>query len=106
MKGEITTGAKAIAKKIFLLLGEAESTVHGVPIERIHFHEVGAIDSILDIVGSAVLLDKLNISQSYCTPVNTGFGFANTEHGRLPVPCPATQILLLGLSYDQGRNRK
>ncbi len=100
--GDISEGAKTIAKKIFLLLGEAESTVHGVPIEKIHFHEVGAIDSILDIVGSAVLLDRLNISQSYCTPVNTGFGFANTEHGRLPVPCPATQNLLLGMPTTRG----
>jgi uncharacterized protein (TIGR00299 family) protein len=100
--GDITEGAKNIAKKIFLLLGEAESTVHGVPLEKIHFHEVGAIDSILDIVGSAVLIDKLNPSKTYCTPVNTGYGFANTEHGRLPVPCPATQVLLQGVPTTRG----
>ncbi|MBR9998090.1 MAG: nickel pincer cofactor biosynthesis protein LarC [Cyclobacteriaceae bacterium] len=98
----ISEGAKQIAGKIFLLLGEAESQVHGIPIEKIHFHEVGAIDSIMDIVGTSILLDKLEITKTYCTTVNTGSGFVNTAHGRLPVPTPATKILLMGCPTASG----
>ncbi|MCC5928354.1 MAG: nickel pincer cofactor biosynthesis protein LarC [Cyclobacteriaceae bacterium] len=101
-QGHISSGTKEIAKQIFLLLGEAESLIHGIPLEKIHFHEVGAIDSIMDIVGTAWLLDKLGIEKTYSTPVATGFGFAMTEHGRLPVPCPATQMLLHGIPAYPG----
>ncbi|MFC2126456.1 nickel pincer cofactor biosynthesis protein LarC [Bacteroidota bacterium] len=101
-KSDIPGKAKGIAREIFHLLGEAESQVHDIPIEKIHFHEVGAIDSILDIIGTAYLLEKLNIVKTYSIPVNTGFGFANTEHGKLPVPCPATQNLLLGYPTERG----
>ncbi len=104
-RGKLKEGAKAIARDIFRLLGEAESQVHGVPIDKIHFHEVGAIDSIIDIVGTAWLLHRLGIEQAYSTPVTTGFGFALTEHGRLPVPCPATQRLLLGFPTERGDQR-
>ena len=101
-KAEINDEAKRIAREIFRLLGEAESQVHNIPIEKIHFHEVGAIDSMMDIIGAAYLLEKLNITRTYSTPINTGYGFANTEHGKLPVPCPATQNLLLGYPTDRG----
>jgi pyridinium-3,5-bisthiocarboxylic acid mononucleotide nickel chelatase len=94
--------AKQIAKDIFLLLGEAESKVHGVDINKIHFHEVGAIDSILDIVGTAYLLAKLNIQKVYATDIRTGKGFVNTEHGLLPIPCPATKELLIGFPTYAG----
>lgn len=93
---------KEISKKIFLLLGEAESKVHGVDISSIHFHEVGAIDSILDIVGTAFLIDKLNVQKTYVTDIRTGKGFAMTEHGKLPIPCPATKELLLGFPTYAG----
>jgi pyridinium-3,5-bisthiocarboxylic acid mononucleotide nickel chelatase len=93
---------KQIAKDIFLLLGEAESKVHGVDINKIHFHEVGAIDSILDIVGTAYLLAKLNIQKVYATDIRTGKGFVNTEHGLLPIPCPATKELLIGFPTYAG----
>ncbi len=93
---------KSIAKSIFLILGQAEAHVHGVDIEKVHFHEVGALDSIMDIVGAAYLIDRLKIAKTYCTPINTGYGFANTAHGKLPVPCPATQELLLGLPVYPG----
>jgi pyridinium-3,5-bisthiocarboxylic acid mononucleotide nickel chelatase len=96
-RGEISERAKIIAKEIFLHLGTAESKIHGIPLEHVHFHEVGAIDSIMDIVGSAWLLDKLDVAHSYCTPITTGYGFAMTEHGKLPIPCPATQLLLHGM---------
>jgi len=71
-------------------------------LEQVHFHEVAAIDSIMDIVGSAWLLDQLAIEKVYSTPITTGFGFAKTEHGKLPVPTPATQSLLHGFPTRQG----
>lgn len=101
-KSEIPVHAKNTARKIFLLLGKAESRVHGIPLEKIHFHEVGAIDSIMDIVGTAVLLERLRISKTYCTPVTTGSGFVMTAHGKLPVPTPATQYLLEGIPVQSG----
>ncbi len=103
--GNLTENAKKIAKDIFRLLGEAEAKVHGVDIEKIHFHEVGAIDSILDIVGSAVLLDKLQIDKVYSTAVCTGFGFVMAEHGKMPIPAPATKELLLGMPTYAGDQR-
>ncbi|GJM30145.1 MAG: UPF0272 protein [Cyclobacteriaceae bacterium] len=98
----LSDNVKSIAKSIFMTLGQAEAKVHGVDIEKVHFHEVGALDSIMDIVGAAYLIDRLKIDKTYCTSVNTGYGFANTAHGKLPVPCPATQELLIGLPTYQG----
>jgi len=98
----ISDNAKAIAKEIFLILGTAESEIHGKPLEEIHFHEVGAIDSIMDIVGSAWLIDMLKIEKVYSTPITTGFGFVKTDHGKLPVPTPATQLLLHGFPTKAG----
>jgi pyridinium-3,5-bisthiocarboxylic acid mononucleotide nickel chelatase len=101
-RAEISENAKQIAKDIFLHLGTAEAQIHGIPLEQVHFHEVGAIDSIIDIVGSAWLLDQLSIEKVYSTPITTGFGFAKMEHGKLPVPAPATQLLLQGFPTKQG----
>ena len=101
-EADLSNRAKEISRKIFLLLGEAEAKVHGVDINSIHFHEVGAIDSILDIVGTAFLLDKLDIQKTFVTNILTGKGFAMTEHGRLPIPCPATKELLLGFPTYSG----
>ena len=98
----ISDNAKNIAKEIFIIMGTAESEIHGKSLEEIHFHEVGAIDSIMDIVGTAWLLDKLNIEKTYATPITTGFGFVKTEHGKLPVPTPATQLLLHGFPTKAG----
>lgn len=99
---EINDNAKNIAKEIFVLLGTAEAEIHGKSLEEIHFHEVGAIDSIMDIVGTAWLLDQLKIERSYSTAVTTGFGFVKTDHGKLPVPTPATQLLLHGFPTKAG----
>ena len=101
--GHLTDNAKRIAKDIFRLLGTAESKVHGVDINIIHFHEVGAIDSILDIVGSAFLLDKLSIDSSVSTAICTGHGFVMADHGRMPIPAPATKELLLGIPAYPGK---
>lgn len=99
---QIKPNAKKIAQEIFQIIGESESRIHGIPIEKIHFHEVSGIDSILDIVGCAVLLDKLDISESYCDSICVGFGTVNTQHGVLPVPAPATADILRGLPCHKG----
>jgi len=93
---------KTRAKAIFQEIGIAEANVHGTTLEKIHFHEVGAIDSIADIVGAAWLIEKIGIKKTYCETVTTGFGFVNTEHGRLPIPAPATQKLLIGMPTNKG----
>jgi pyridinium-3,5-bisthiocarboxylic acid mononucleotide nickel chelatase len=92
----ISLRAKSSACAVFQRLGEAEAQVHGVPLERVHFHEVGAADSIADIVGACVALDLLGIDELYVSPMNTGSGTVKTEHGILPVPAPATAVLLQG----------
>lgn len=98
----LTDNTKKIAVDIFNIIGKAEAEVHGVPVEKIHFHEVGAIDSIIDVIGAAWLIDKLEITETYSTPLTTGSGFVNTAHGLLPVPCPATKLILEGLPNIPG----
>lgn len=101
--GHLTARAKQTAERIFQVLAEAEAEAHAVPLERVHFHEVGAVDSICDIVGIAVALDLLDVAQVHCSPINTGSGTVKTEHGVLPVPAPATAALLKGRSiYARG----
>src|SRR5436190_12176329 len=95
--GALTPRAKELAKKIFTRLGEAEAKVHGVEIRKVHFHEVGAVDSIADIVGTAIGLDLLGIERIEASPVPTGHGFINIAHGRCSIPAPATAELLKGI---------
>jgi pyridinium-3,5-bisthiocarboxylic acid mononucleotide nickel chelatase len=91
---EMPAEAKANAARVFQKLGEAEALAHAVPIEKVHFHEVGAIDSICDIVGACLAFQQLGVDRIYCSAVNVGSGTVNTEHGVLPVPAPATARLL------------
>ena len=94
--GTLPDQVKENAAAIFRKLGEAEARVHGVPVEKIHFHEVGAVDSIADIAGAAMGLFLLGVDQVHASPVNVGGGTVTTEHGLLPVPAPATVALLEG----------
>ena len=96
-KGALTASQKELAKRIFMTLGEAEATVHGVDLSRIHFHEVGALDSIIDIIGSAVGLDLLGVDRFEASPVPPGKGWIKAAHGRMALPAPATAEILKGV---------
>jgi pyridinium-3,5-bisthiocarboxylic acid mononucleotide nickel chelatase len=102
-KSSLRNSVKAQASAIFKKLGEAEASVHDVPLEKIHFHEVGAIDAIVDIVGACIGFAALGIERFVCSPLNVGGGTAKMAHGVLPVPAPATAKLLLGKpTYSNG----
>jgi uncharacterized protein (TIGR00299 family) protein len=102
-KSTLAPGVKDRAAAIFKKLGEAEAGVHDVPLEKIHFHEVGAVDAVVDIVGSSIGFAALGIESFACSPLNVGGGTAKMAHGVLPVPAPATARLLLGKpTYSNG----
>jgi uncharacterized protein (TIGR00299 family) protein len=82
------------SKKIFETVGTAEAKIHNIPLEKIHFHEVGAIDSIVDVVGACICLENLHVEKIYTTPVKLGKGLINTQHGVMPNPAPATLEIL------------
>jgi len=102
-KSAATERAKSNAAAVFQKLGEAEAKVHGMTLQKVHFHEVGAVDSICDIVGACVAFDLLGVDAIHCSPLNVGSGTVKTEHGILPVPAPATAELLVGKPvYSRG----
>lgn len=96
----LTESQKELAKRIFTRLGEAEAKVHGTTIRKVHFHEVGAVDSIADIVGSAIGLDLLGVDRIACSPIPTGTGHVTIAHGRVGIPAPATAELLTGIPLE------
>lgn len=92
----LSSRVKQTSSAVFQRLGEAEAKVHAMPLEKVHFHEVGAVDSICDIVGACFCFDALGVDAIWSGPVNLGSGTVNTEHGLLPVPAPATAELVTG----------
>jgi uncharacterized protein (TIGR00299 family) protein len=102
-KSHLVPQVREHSSKIFTKLGEAEARVHDVPLEKIHFHEVGAVDAIVDIVGACIGFHALGIEGFACSALNVGGGTAKMAHGVLPVPAPATACLLQGKpTYSNG----
>jgi uncharacterized protein (TIGR00299 family) protein len=102
-KAPLPEVVKQNATAVFQHLGEAEAKVHGIALDKVHFHEVGAVDSICDIVGACAAFHLLGAPAVYCSAVNVGSGTVKTEHGVLPVPAPATAELLAGKPiYSRG----
>jgi len=93
----LAENVKRKAVSVFRRIGEAEAKVHGIPLEKVHFHEIGAVDSIVDIVGACVALESLGVERVVALPPPLGSGFVETAHGRFPIPAPATLELLKGL---------
>jgi uncharacterized protein (TIGR00299 family) protein len=99
--------AKALALRTFELLAHAEAKIHGLPVDDVHFHEVGAVDTIVDIVCGAVGLCSLNVDRWHASPINVGGGFVDCAHGQFPVPAPATAELLKGIpTYSSGPQKE
>lgn len=103
----LSDGVKERSTAIFENLAIAEGKIHNRPTDEVTFHEVGAVDSIVDIVGAAICLDYLSIEKVMASRINTGSGFVNCAHGLMPVPAPATAELLRGFStYHQGEEKE
>ncbi|MDM5338598.1 LarC family nickel insertion protein [Fictibacillus enclensis] len=102
---DLAPEVKETSLKIFRKIGEAEGHIHGVPLETVHFHEVGAVDSIIDIVGAAILLHQLDIKKIKSSPVPVGSGNIHIDHGIYPVPAPATLEVLKGVPIEQSNVR-
>ena len=102
IESELSEGVKARSTAIFERLADAEAKVHGTTPDKIHFHEVGAVDSIVDTVGAMIGFELLGVQGFYCSPLRVGTGSIETEHGLLPVPAPATAELLQGASVYAG----
>jgi uncharacterized protein (TIGR00299 family) protein len=96
-RADLTQRARSFSLNAFTLLAQAEGRIHGVPAEEVHFHEIGAVDAIVDIACCAAAADALDVDGWYCSPINVGSGFVNCAHGRFPVPAPATAELLRNL---------
>lgn len=101
-RAPVSDAVRERAIRAFRLLGEAEGKVHGVPAERVHLHEVGAVDAVLDIVGAVEGFERLGVDAVHTRPVAVGRGWVEAAHGRLPVPAPATALLLEGLEAAEG----
>lgn len=89
-ESDLDQNVKELSKKIFAKVAQAEGKIHGKPIDQVHFHEVGAVDSIVDIVGAAICFCSLNVDKVISSPLHTGTGFVKCQHGNIPVPAPAT----------------
>lgn len=96
-KSELSDFVKEMSKKIFMEVAVAEAKIHAKTIDEVHFHEVGAVDSIVDIIGAAICIEMLKVDEIQCSEINLGSGFVHCEHGIFPVPAPATLEILKGV---------
>ncbi|MBS4872021.1 MAG: nickel pincer cofactor biosynthesis protein LarC [Peptoniphilus sp. oral taxon 375] len=103
-RSDLKDRVKEDAKNLFILLGKSEAKIHHKPLEEVHFHEVGATDSLVDMIGAAILMDDLGLESFFFTKPNVGDGFVPCAHGLYPVPAPATQDILLqaGIPFQKG----
>ena len=101
-QSNLSPNVKKISLNIFKCLATAEGKIHGHKVDDVHFHEVGAVDSIVDIVGAAICLDYLKVDQVISSPVQVGSGIINCSHGTLPVPAPATAEILMDIPMKTG----
>jgi uncharacterized protein (TIGR00299 family) protein len=99
---KLNNKTKELSKKIFLKVAAAESKVHGIPLTEVHFHEVGAVDSIIDIVGAAICFNALKVDAVYVSTIELGSGLTKCDHGTFPVPAPATAEIICGLPVRTG----
>jgi len=104
-KSALSDSVKQRALNVFRRIGEAEAKIHGVPLKKIHFHEIGAVDSIVDIVGACVAVKALGVSEIHAAPPPLGSGLVETAHGRFPLPAPATLELLRGRPTQSSSER-
>ncbi len=99
--------SKELSRRFFRRLGEAEAKIHGISIDEVHFHEVGAIDAIIDLTGAAIGIDLLAIDKVFCSPLPLSRGISHCAHGALPLPAPATLEILQGRPvYDSGCDKE
>ena len=100
---DVSEKVKTDAKAVYALIAEAESQVHGHPVSEIHFHEVGTLDAVADVVGVCLLMETLHVDQIVASPVHVGSGYVHCMHGILPVPAPATALILNGIPTYGGQ---